>query len=226
MQWREKSLVIAREVGDEQAVAMSLNALGMYARDQGQYEKALQLHQESLALFNKLGNRHGQAYAYICLARVALLQGHYPQAVAWCEQSINLYAELGDQRNVAGTWKDMGFLALHHQEYPAAYNAFRHCLTLYQELQDWEGMAIIWEGLAGVALHAGLLERAAQLFGAAANLREVKGYMSRRLLGADRILLEKLAQMTETQLDGDSYQAAFTAGQAMSVEQVIAYAAG
>jgi tetratricopeptide (TPR) repeat protein len=223
--WREKSLALAREVGDDQQVAMSLNALGMAARDQGQYEKALQLHQESLLLFTKLGNRHGQAYACICLARVALLQGNYRQAVAWCQQSINLYAELGDQRNVAGTWKDMGFLALHHKEYLAAQDAFHHCLILYHDLQDWEGMAIIWEGLAGVALNESSPERAARLLGAAAALRAANGFIGRRLLRADQLLLEKLAHVAESQLDPTTFAAAFTAGQAMTAEQAMAYAA-
>lgn len=225
MSWREKSLALAREIGDDQGVAMSLNALGIAARDQGQHEKALRLHQESLLLFNKLGNRHGQAYASICLARVALLQGDYRQAAAWCQQSINLYAELGDQRNVAGTWKDMGFLALHHEVYPDAQRAFHHCLTLYHNLQDWEGMAVIWEGLAGVALNEGFPERAAQLFGAAAGLREANGYVGRRLLRADQVLVEKLAATTEARLDPAAYAAAFAAGKALTVEQAMAYAA-
>jgi predicted ATPase/class 3 adenylate cyclase len=224
MNWREKSLAIAREIGDEQMIAMSLSALGMMARDHGYYDKALELHQEALSLFNRLGNRHGQAYAYICLARVALHQEKYRQAVDWCQQSIHLYAELGDQRNVAGTWKDLAFFALHEKDYQAAENAFRHCLLLYHDLQEWEGMSVIWEGLAGVAFGAGSPERATRLLGAAAALREARGY-SRRLLRADQVLVEKLVLTIESQLGSNSFDAVFAEGKTMSIEQAMAYAA-
>ena len=52
-----ESLDIARQLGDQQGVAVSLNALAVIARDRGEVADARSLFEESLVLWRELGDR-------------------------------------------------------------------------------------------------------------------------------------------------------------------------
>src|SRR5262249_32719044 len=55
----EQCLTIRRELGDRQAIALSLGHLGNVAYAQGDYALARTLHEESLAIRRELGDREG-----------------------------------------------------------------------------------------------------------------------------------------------------------------------
>ncbi|MCI0561283.1 MAG: tetratricopeptide repeat protein, partial [Nitrososphaera sp.] len=71
-----------RELGYKRGIAVSLNNLGLVARCQGDYERALMLHEESLALYQEVGDKSGIAACLEGLARVAGVQDQ-PERAAW-----------------------------------------------------------------------------------------------------------------------------------------------
>ena len=92
-----EGLELFREVDDVGGVAAALNNLGNVAREQGEPEEALRLHQESLALRRELGDKRGVALSLNNLANVVLNQGNYWRAEALHQESLALRRELGDR---------------------------------------------------------------------------------------------------------------------------------
>jgi hypothetical protein len=94
-------------------------------------------------------------------------------------------------------------------------------LALYRDVGDRQGISHYLPALAGAAFGQGQLERAARLFGAGAVLRE--------RLGADlpaigRRSHDRGVAAVRAALGDADFEAAWAAGQALSLEQAIAEA--
>ena len=89
-------------------------------------------------------------------------------------------------------------------------------MTRYQATSNTLGIAECIESLALIAHIQGEWKRAARLLGAAASLREMIGAP---LPLVDRIAIEDITAATRAALGMEPFTAAWTAGQAMSLEQ-------
>jgi DNA-binding CsgD family transcriptional regulator len=77
------------------------------------------------------------------------------------------------------------------------------------------------EGLACLAGAGSSVEREARLFGAAWTLHEMVGYHQ---ISAQRALREPYLTIARSQLDEATWEAAFTEGKAMTLEEAVEYA--
>jgi tetratricopeptide (TPR) repeat protein len=74
-----ESLDIARQLGDERGVAVSLNALAVLARDQGDVAVAQSLFEENLVLWGELGDQNAVARCLSNLANVLKCSAALPR---------------------------------------------------------------------------------------------------------------------------------------------------
>ena len=105
---------------------------------------------------------------------------------------------------------------------------YQHALALYTEslslrwaLRNTAGCAWCLEGLAQIAGALGHTVRAARLWGAAEALRTRIGAS---LSPAERSRHDGCVAATRARLDAATFEAAWAEGQAMTLEQAIAYA--
>jgi tetratricopeptide (TPR) repeat protein len=89
----EHSLVIARELGNQDHVAYALCGQGRIARETGDLARAAALFDESLTVFRELGNTWMIAQTLIDLATVAHARGDGKTARALLEESLALHLE-------------------------------------------------------------------------------------------------------------------------------------
>ena len=116
--------------------------------------------------------------------------------------------------NLADTARTLG-------DYAMAEAQFAESLTLLQELGDKNGVAACLEGLAETAGAQGQPERCARLFGAAEALREVIGTV---LTPPERADYDRAIMSARAALGDAAFQAAWTVGQSLSLEQAVASA--
>ena len=224
----DESLTAFRELGSKSGIAMSLSELGWLALSQGDYLAARTRLEESLALRQEMGYRVGVAIALNLLGDVALHQGDYPQAKVLIEKGLKLREEMGNKSGIAWSLQNLGHLAQRQGDSLQAAALFEESLKLFAELGNKMGIAECLEGLAGVAagdrtstkrdLRA---ERAAQLFGAADDLREAA---STPLPPYRRAEVDRELAAARAQLDDAAFDAAWGAGRAMTMERAIGYA--
>jgi predicted ATPase len=136
-----ESLVIGRQLGDKQGVAVSLNARAVHARDQGDVALALSLFQESLGLWRELGDLKAIARALSNLASVLKLQGEYDLARSLCEECGAIFEGLGDRTGVAWSLNNQGDVAREQVDSAAARALYEQGLTIFRELGDRWGIA-------------------------------------------------------------------------------------
>jgi predicted ATPase len=136
-----ESLDIARQLGDKQGVAVSLNALAVHARDRGDIAVAHSLLEESLALWRELGDQKAVARSLSNLANVAKLQGDFDRVRSLYAECLSIFRGLGDRTGVAWSLNYQGDVARDQGDSAAARTLYEQGLTIFRELGDRWGIA-------------------------------------------------------------------------------------
>jgi diguanylate cyclase (GGDEF)-like protein len=223
----EESLALARAESDPYGIACALGDLGDIAIRLGNLDAARALVSESLALFRTIGHTIAALCCLLSLGEVLLFQGDPAGARPQFEDSLVLSREVGDVSSEAWALHHLGVVADLDGDAAEAARLFAGALSLRYQTQERPTIADSLEGLAGVTI-AGDPVFAARLFGAAAGLRDRyqlprppvwqgrwDTHMSRLRLAFDNGALDAAARA-----------AAWVAGAAASVDDVVAAALG
>lgn len=217
----EESLAIKRALGDKQGMASSLNNLGNIALNQGDYATARALHEESLAMKREVGDKQGIATSLNNLGNIAISQRDYAAARGLYEESLALQKAIGNKRGAALALNNWGEVAYQEGNYRAAQTLYKESLTIRWEVHDRQGIAESLAGLAKVTRMSQQPERTTQLLAATETLLEVIGGCLEPGEGAD---YDSTLAAVKQALDERQFAAAWAAGRAMTLDQVVAYA--
>jgi predicted ATPase len=146
-----ESLDIARELHDNQGVAVGVNALAVLARDQGNLALAHSMFEEGLALWRESGDQKAVARSLSNLASVVKLQGDYPRARSLYAECLAIFRELGDRTGVAWSLNSQGDVARDQGDFAAAQTLYEKSLAIFQELNDRWGIAGSLADLGNIA---------------------------------------------------------------------------
>jgi predicted ATPase/class 3 adenylate cyclase len=216
----EESLALFRELGDSWGQAQALSHLGQITLFLGNYDQAAMFIEESLVLARDLENKQLSAGALDQLAGIARAQGDYVRMRMLGEESVAL-RELGDKEGLSWALYFLGIAAQRQGDARRATTLLAETLALFQETGNVLGPATYLEGMAGVAALQGQPAHAVRLHGAAAARREALGMPP--MLDERRYYDQQLAEARDL-LGTATFEAAWAEGQAMTVEQGIAYA--
>jgi non-specific serine/threonine protein kinase len=166
--------------------------------------------------------------ALINLGQIALSQGNQSQATALLLESLVTAQEIEDMTLTAWSLRSLASVASLQSDYAQMTALHIQSLTLSRTLNDWWGMTECMEGLAWAMCNQGQitarslrLTLAARLLGAAAALR----HSTSNPLSVDyRVRYDRILAPIRAQLDETAFAAAWEAGQAMTLEQAIAFA--
>jgi predicted ATPase/serine/threonine protein kinase len=147
----QKSLDIARQLGDKQGVAVSQNALAVQARDRGEVALARSLFEESLVQWRELGDRRAEARSLSNLASVVKLQGDHVRAVSIYADCLAIFQGLGDRAGVAWSMNYQGDVARDQGDSAAARGLYEQSLAIFREIGDRWGIAGTLADLGGLA---------------------------------------------------------------------------
>jgi predicted ATPase len=214
-------LVSFEELGDQGGIASTLGNLGLLAQDQGQYPLAVTYIGRCVALFRDLRDPYSIALNLDNLGNVMRYQGNYAQARQLQEESLDIRRELGDAWGIASVLDNLGWIALDQGNVLCGQEHFTESLVLFHELGDQEGVAWGVQGLADVAYRLQQPQRAARLWGAAEALRTSIGAP---LPPSEQAYYEDTIKAARPKLDHMLWTAAWTAGQALSLDQAVAEA--
>ena len=97
----EEGLELARRLGDERGVALSLEGLGLVARATGRYDEARVMYGESIAICRRLGDRRQLAEGLMRISVVFMFEADYEAAHSACAEATAIMRELGDRDGLA-----------------------------------------------------------------------------------------------------------------------------
>ncbi|MFL5731821.1 MAG: tetratricopeptide repeat protein [Chloroflexia bacterium] len=217
----EESVAEFRRTTDRWGLALSLRNLAEAANATGDDEERRALLEESAAIFRQEGDKWGLALALNNLGEVARSRREYRQAATLYDESISLHRQL--DRHGATTLRAPATSSVEREadDYGHAAQLFHESLALFQELGDRQGVAWCLAELAGVAAAQHKPERAACLFGASQSLLDA---VNAQLDAVDRAQYDRTLASTRTLLGDARFQAAWSQGNAMSLDEAIAFA--
>ena len=212
----EESLSLYKELGYAEGEALALFNLGATAYRSGDRATARIQWEESLRLLQAQGNVQFAPMVLSALEVIVSAQGDQELARSLQQQSLPLMQQAHNRGTLGLFQINMGDIYHHYGEEHMAQASYREGLRLWQEMQQVEQRLGIVKGLAGLAEVAAAqdqAERAGRLFGAAS-----------RLLPATSTYREEVHRRStaaRAQLDAVTFEAGWSAGQAMTEEQAI-----
>lgn len=219
-----ESLERARAHSNLPAIAKTLNALGLVAASQGDYAEAKHLFDESLSLTRALGHTIGIAGTLNNLAYYATLFGNAAEGQRLSEEAIAVEREISKE-GVTSVYHTLALAVLDRGDIARARSLLTECLVVDMKVGNTMHLIHCLEGLAAALAAGGQVSedawRSARLWGAANVMRDRFGTP---LTPVEQAFYERYLSGARTQLAAAGFAAAWAEGQAMTLEQAVAYA--
>jgi predicted ATPase/class 3 adenylate cyclase len=160
----ERFLDLANESGySGESVANTLGALGVIARLQGDYTRAMAAFERELDLGKELGDNKIVASATFWIGTMTAEAADLAAAGPLFEQSLQLYRELGDKRGMASVLNNLGRVAFTQGDPTAARGYYEESRAMFKALgHKW--------GLSAPTTNLGHVEYWAKNYAAASSL--------------------------------------------------------
>ena len=186
-----------------------------------EYALARQPLQEALAIYQSLGdeNRCGGTQAFI--GDTYYLEGRLEEAQAFYEAGLRAFQSAGNDNYLTYATRRLGYVHLLLGDWEQSRAFFSESLELNLLLRERQGVASCLEAFANLAYYSGELERAARLYGAAANVLDA--YHTSLILVDGYIWDQVLPQLRQS-LGEEAFQRAWAVGYALSLNEAVAYA--
>ncbi len=171
----EGALELAREIGDDRAVARSEAALAEVARKQNHFDEAADLLARAGAAFGALGDDTGLGRVLHLEGTIAAQRGLLAEARASYEESLTIRRRLGDVKMMASVLSNLGVVAEYEGDYPLARSLHEQALELRSALADRWAIAVSMTNLGMIASIEGLHDEARERFDEAMRLNSEVG---------------------------------------------------
>jgi len=215
----EESVAILRETaGTSVDLACALVGLGQSRLLAGDLAGAARELAEALAVARASRPRYWITYALYWQGCVAQASGDLAAARAAFDEGVALALEDGYNAPIAHLATMRGRLAVAEGDTAGALASFAIGLASLERTKNHWSTIILVEDLARIAADRGDAVRAARMLGAAANLREEAGAAP---LPLEREILDRLAGSVRASLGVAAFDAAFQAGQALSLSSAL-----
>lgn len=221
----EEALALAQDTGNKFQSARGLNCLGEVAAAQGDYKQSVKRYEEELAIGQQIRNTFHIANGIRGLGKVAWAQGNYERAIKKFDEAMAVSQEANDQFGTVLALYGLGRVAQSQDDSISARALHTEGIMLYRErvIPYWEiaGAAYHLEALAILITTQKQMKQAACLFSASEKFfPRLRSEMSAR----ERTEHDQAIATARAALGEDAFTAAWEEGQAMTIEQVVAYA--
>jgi predicted ATPase/DNA-binding CsgD family transcriptional regulator len=215
---QEQSLVLCRQVGDEQGIANALHRLAVLAKYADDTATARARFEESLTIFQSLGVSDGTPRVLHDLGALCLDGGDLTRAREYFDHALAIRRGVGDHRGIALALLGLARVALGQGDLAPARAQLEEALSLLRKLGDHQSIASVLEVFACLAARRGGTARALRLVGAAESLRTAVGAHPAPDWRSD---LEAYQAATRGELGHAASAAAHAEGRAMVLEDAI-----
>lgn len=219
----QKVLSDAQQNGDRPTIALALSNLGHVASAlEEDTASCRSLHEQALQLYEELDDKANVGITLSYLAECELALGNYESAWQLAEESMKIEREVNNRPGIATVLYLQGEIAYRQADYVLAQCYYKECLRLHNELGEKGSMTDCLTVLASTRYHLGSdTAEAVTLYGAEEALRQD---LRMPIRPRDQKRRDSILQAAREKLGQEAYEVAWAAGQAMSLEEAVAYA--
>jgi non-specific serine/threonine protein kinase len=212
---------ILREHGDTAALAQILYWHGLVAHRRGEYAASVAIGEECLALSGRAGLTSLLPWVLYHLSETWRVLGQTDRAAPYHDECLRLAESQGLARPRAYALLGLGRQVWLEGDNERALALHREGLRWSVHVSDHRAIAIALEGLAWIASRGGRAEAAAWLLGTQARLSTASAYA---LPGRFQEFHDGAVAAARARLGEAGFQAAWAAGQSVSLDDAIAVA--
>jgi tetratricopeptide (TPR) repeat protein len=221
----EAALVLCRQADDRRGTATCLSVLGMVVVSNGDLIVGRAMHEEALALSREVGDRWATAWALTNLgaalmAQIGLGQADAVSADAVIEEGLTIWQEFGERRHLAFCQVSLAMSAVQQGRVAVARELLERSLATFTELEDVGGTANCLANWADLFRVENQYKHCVQLL--AATFGQVRP--SGRFPPYWTSVAEQRLDSARRALGPERFDAAWTEGYAMSLDEAVAYA--
>jgi len=205
-------------LGNKLGIYFTLVQMGKAALAQGDAKHAEAIFAEALDLARQVGALSQMSASMATLGKAAFVQGQYERASQWYRQAIETAREIEDNRALACALRGLAEVNQAGGDAASALRLYQESLEVWGELVDRREIYRSLEALAALVVDLGQPELSLRLFAATQDL-----YNSIRFSFSPRhqdMHSNKLNSL-KSQLGEAAFNAAWSQGQAMELEQAI-----
>ncbi len=217
----EESLVLARELGDQNRIAAVLQTLGQACRGEGDLENAGRYSAESITAARAVGNPRQLASALNSHAQLLRQQGDLAGAESLYSEAVQILEALGDQESVAIGRLNLAVVAIERSQTDTAHALLGQALQVATALGSRQLGQSTLDVLAGLCAADGRHDAALKIFGAAEAQAERSGL---KRDSADNAFLLPLIEQSQRAL-GDAAEVALSEGKGLGYAEAVQRAA-
>ncbi|MEX0269455.1 tetratricopeptide repeat protein [Leptolyngbyaceae cyanobacterium UHCC 1019] len=156
----EKSLEVAREIGDRQGEAAALGNLGSTYLMLGEYLQGIDYLRQALEIQREIGNRNDEGGSLCNLANAYSKLGQYPRAIEFYQQALEVQREVGNRNFESNSLGGLGNVYDSLGQYQQAIDFAQQALEITRELGDRQGEANWLMNLGNAYRNLGQYQRA------------------------------------------------------------------
>jgi predicted ATPase len=201
------------------ATAATFGNCGRLAMITGDFARAGELLEHTRTLFGQLGRTLNVMQAHMALAEVAVREGDFARARVLLELALPVLRAEGVPDDVAEALNCLGRVAWGQGDAAQACALYRESLALQEEVGDRQQLVEVLDSFGIVLASDRRLEAATRLLGTAEALREI---IKAPRYPVDQPCIERVVRELRGALGATAFDAAWAAGRATPIEQVIA----
>jgi predicted ATPase len=215
----DECLELTRTLGDNRALANALyNAAFPRVVSREAIAEAKPMLAEALPLFRKIGDQTGVARVLWGIGNALFFGKEYADAMPVLEEAVALNRKLDDRFGLGWSIHTLGLVTFNLGDPQRARACWLEAIHLFSAAGDVPGMVLQLDNLSALARQDGDYQRAGRLWAAASAHQVSSG------TGLGRLLREEERRTGREGLDDDEAARVWAEGQAMSLEQAVAYA--
>ena len=219
LRFYDECLALARAGGDKKAIANALyNACFPRFVEKQDLPEGLRLANEALALYRELGDDAGLARSLWAIGNVYHQSGQSAKAIQPLDEVIALNRRLEDRFSLGWALHTRITVAIVQRDSELARRLTREALEIFSSARDLSGIVLLLDDAASVARLQGDESRALRLAGAAARQQADTGAAIASVVNVNE------GRAWKETIDSPEEERAWAEGQAMSVDQAVAYA--
>lgn len=215
----EHARTIYQALGKQRDLARVFHSMGNVYMSLRDYDRASALYDRALRLFQSLNDPGGVGDTIHNLGMIAFYNHDYRTARLYLEEGLSNARTNNFAQGIAISLVALGSTAYWERNYPEAIRCYKESLALNQHLNDHDSLVLCLESLGFVAHDSDDFETAAHLFGATSTLRERLGLP---LAVSSHDTQQQMIERGRT-THSAQWDAWWSAGQAMTTEQIIGY---
>jgi predicted ATPase/class 3 adenylate cyclase len=184
-------------------------------------DRALELNAEALELYREVGDRRGEAKVLWQISNTHLIRNEWEQCRETSEKALEIFREVDDRFSSGWALHSIGLAWIGLGDLDQARTALTQSLELFSAANDLTGIGLLLNDFSIIALLTDDLDRSVRLHGAAL---QVERKIGQGLVTNYEGYVPWNPASSRERLGVVAYEKLFAEGEAMSVEEAVAYA--